>query len=221
MKTKIISLLKIWRPLVIYILIWLIAGTILMLFNYEPSKNWFVNFISSWDVASSVALSILAFIAYYRYSNEQNKQLKFIKDLEKAKEASEFYSEGAIIVQMGGGNKYAIDDARLFLSQKFKIPDALIIAMQFGDKDNNISIEDMSELNAWLQNDCMRLLAHVDKVHIIISGMGIAYAVVTDTLNNWKTLCFYHKNNSGYELWYVDKKSLPKNNASDPLRNTQ
>lgn len=210
---------RVWWPLILFIVVGLMAGIVLMLFNYDDTKNWNVNFIASWDVASSVALSILAFIAYYHHASERQKQYKFLKALEKAKEASEHSSRGAIVIQMGGGNLHGLDEANIFMRQTLSIPDNLIVSKRFGDKDNNVDIDDIAALTHWLQNDCMRLLTHVTEIHVIVSGVGIAFAAITDTLNNWKTLCFYHKNNSeGYQLWYVDKKSLPKNSATDPLK---
>ncbi len=81
-----------------------------------------------------------------------------------------------------------------------------------------ISPEDISSLRDWLETEAMRLLAHTNEVHIIVSGVGIAYAVAADVLNNWKTLYFYHNDKSGYQPWYYDKKSAMKSLTPNPMK---
>ncbi|MEF3191395.1 MAG: hypothetical protein K6347_02415 [Campylobacterales bacterium] len=204
-----------WFPplslfLVAITIFWFVGG-------FEDALNWKVDFWFKLDTSLSIALSIFVVWAYMQYARDKNKQHKFTASLESI-DLTHAPKDGVLIVQFGGSNPNAAQEIRSFIKENTNIPDHFILIKVMGDENNNVNEKDVSKLKEWLTKECMQQLAHVEKIHIFVSGAGIAFAVVSDILNNWKTLIFYHYQDGTYKRWYQNKKSEEKIDHDNPIK---
>jgi hypothetical protein len=197
------------RLLTIFIIITVI-GFICIFFGDD--KNIIPEMYSALDTASAVALAVLAFVAYYDYSKDKQNAKRFLEQLEKV---DELKSRDALVgIQFGGGNSEAHIDMKKFAKDK-NINEDLIMIQAFGDESNNVSPSDIPKLEDYLKHQVIPMLSGADKIHLIISGAGIAYYPCADIFSNWKPIIVYQRNKQGkYEAWYTDNKHREKVESS-------
>ena len=207
MSNKKISLedIKIWWPLILFILVTLLGFLFLYVGNDEDAVS---QVYSALDTASAVALAILASVAYFQYAREKSKSVNYMKQLE---EVSILDDKDAFLgIQFGGGNAEAILEMENFAKQKGINP-KLIITKKFGDEKNHVSEKDIETLENYLIRDVMPFLTGAEKVHLTVAGVGVVFFVCADILSNWKPLIVYQRNHKGeYEKWYSDRKHRKK-----------
>ena len=96
-----------------------------------------------------------------------------------------------------------------------KIDENFILTKAFGDENNQISIIDIFKLEDYLKKEVIPMLSGVDKIHLTVSGVGIAFYVCADIFSNWKPIIVYHRDNNGkYEKWTTDNKHRKKVEAT-------
>lgn len=208
---KTLDFIKTWRILFIYIMIILFG----FYFNYEKQENFIASVFSALDVSSAVALALLAGVAYWQYSLELSKRNKFLKQLQTINSSEN--KDALLGIQFGGSNKNAIKEMEVF-AKEIGINDGLIKIKIFGDNENKVSKNDMIKLENFLKNEFMPQFTNAQKVHLIVSGAGIAFYTCVDILSNWKPIIVYHRSKDAkYEVWTTDNKHRVKieENLSD------
>ena len=205
---KLKKLVGIYWPLIVFSII-SILGVIVL---YHDSTSIISEFYKTLDTATAVALSVLAFIAYFQYSTKKSKIENYLERLDKIESLNN--RDALVGIQIGGSNRNSFIDMQKFAAEK-NIDKNLILIKQFGDENNNITKDDLKELENYLKNEVMPLLSGADKIHLLVSGIGIASYVCADIFSNWKPILVYHRNKNGkYELWTTDNKSREKIEAS-------
>lgn len=202
---KIKELFSIWGILIVFIVITLIG----FLFLYIGDDKDFVSEIyKALDTASAVALAILAFYAYFEYTKDKKNTKKFLEQLEKIDALKN--RDALVGIQFGGGNKNAMEEMKKFAKEK-KIDENFILTKAFGDENNQISKIDIIKLENYLKKEVIPMLSGVDRIHLTVSGVGIAFYVCADIFSNWKPIIVYHRDNNGkYEKWTTDNKHREK-----------
>lgn len=178
---------------------------VLFWFHSEEQPNVIGSILEALDVASAVALAILAFFGYMKYTQEQAEKKKYEKSLKELNLQDIKESEVAILIQFGGQSDM-IEPMKKYINDKLNFKGKIITADQFGDNNNNIKDTDIFKLKKYCQK-VRSELSIASKVHIFYGGACIGYAVIADILNNSTNLLFYHKDGSDYKIWYQDIKS--------------
>ena len=186
-----------------------IVVVVIIAFMYLPEKSALIKLMTYLDTATALALAVLAFYAYWQYTESKMKADQFLKQLEFIEQKGKV--DGLIGIVFGGGNKKASIEMEQFAKEK-GIPKQFMMIKSFGDKENNqVMKEDIEKLESYLKNDVIPMLSGVDKIHLVVSGAGIAFYVCADILSNWKPIVVYHRNKEGkYEVWTTDNKHREK-----------
>ena len=202
------NLLKPYAPIAIFIVIALLVFAALFL-------EIFATYLAYLDTAFAIALGVFALSAYWQYSRDQHRQSQFLNSLDQARDIES--KDGAVIIHFGGSNQNMIQSAKDFINKTLPgISEELIVGKKFGDENGKVDRGDIKKLEEFLQKEIMLMLAHREKIHIFIAGMGVASYVCADILGNWKTIYVYHYNGDKYEAWYIDQKSRQKQTVQKP-----
>jgi len=202
---EILKFLKSYGVLFVFIIITAIGIKVLFLDsnNYELSHLYV-----ALDTASSVALALLAFYAYWEYARNKRDTQKFLDQLKQVTKNKN--KEAFLGIQFGGSNANASLEMRQFAEEK-GISKTLILIKKFGDEKNKVSKSDMKRLERYLKEEVIPMFSGADRIHLVVSGVGIAYYICGDVFSNWKPIIVYHRNKEGkYEIWTTDNKHREK-----------
>jgi hypothetical protein len=184
------------------------------LFNYtdccEDKKPLnLYNYFEIFGMSATVAIAVLGFWAYLQLgynAYKKHSDLKKLKKLGNLKKA-------AMLIQFGGKNISPEKEMKNYCQEALGIPEELCQFASFGKVDEHgykqVKVEDIFELKKFI-HEFQKHYSDVEEFHILIQGIGVAYAVCADILSNGKPWYMYHYQVGKYEPWYSPEKNVSR-----------